>query len=109
MRRTTLRAKIPADLHSHIDEWEALLASVNQPYIQIDLAEIWMMFMPDEFNQRIRRDLRAFEQGGDLWRDVCAQAGVEMNLRSGETSFDPDVARYGLRGYQWDVPVPWKD
>ena len=109
VRARTLLARIPAELHPHIKEWETLLVSVKEPFMQIDLAEIWMMFMPDDLDHVIRGELRAFEEGGELWRNVCNQAGLEVDTASGRISFDPAIARYGLRGYEWYVPVPWSD
>jgi hypothetical protein len=108
-RRALLLARLPVGLHTHVDEWERLLATVKHAFVQIDVAEIWMMFDPPEFDDAIRRHLPAFELGGAPWREVCAQAGLERYADSDDLTFDPAVVRFGLRGFQWEEPVPWAD
>jgi hypothetical protein len=90
----------PTELHCHFDEWETLLALLSRRFVQLDLAEIWMMFVPAEFDVAIRGYLAGLDGTDDEgWKELVDQAALN----------DPDVARYGLRGYQWDAPVPWED
>jgi hypothetical protein len=108
-RVVTLRKRIPGALHRHIEEWEALLASVRNGFVQIDLAEIWMMFAPAEFDVEVRNYLRAFDEAGEFWGDVCSQAGLQTEQGAIAMSFDRETSRDSLRGYAWESPVPWKD
>jgi hypothetical protein len=99
-RRTRLRGLIPLALLGHVDEWETLVASLTHRFVQIDLAEIWMMSSPEDFDDAIRDYLAGVNGTSDQgWLDLRSQANVD----------DPEVARYGLRGYQWEQPVPWND
>jgi len=99
-RRSRLRSLIPEALHPHVDEWETLLASLTDRFVQVDLAEIWMMFSPSEFDAAIRDYLAGVDKTSPQgWQDLLAQANLD----------DPELARYGLRGYQWERALPWKD
>ena len=107
-RSARLQAALPAALLIHMKEWELLLSSVTTSFVQIDLAEIWMMDTPEESERAFRSHVRAFEEGGEAWAEACGQACLDV-LPGHAISFDPAVVRYGLRGYQWDRPVPWED
>ncbi|MBN2385147.1 hypothetical protein JXQ70_19915 [bacterium] len=99
-RRTRIRNRLPDDLQGHIDEWEDFIASIKEGFVQVDLAEIWMMFEAGEFEKAIRDYLEGIEgTNDDGWLDIVDQAALD----------NPDVAKYGLRGYQWINPVPWSN
>lgn len=108
-RRERVHEMLPATLHTHILEWDALQEAISQPNVQLDIAELWMMQSETEFEQDIRTFLGGLDIGGAPWREVCEQAGLDVDPDTGEVDFDPDLVRFGLRGYQWEAPVPWTD
>jgi hypothetical protein len=99
-REPSIRGVLPAELHRHVDEWERLLGGLPGQFVQIDLAELWMMDDPDAFEESLKSYLAGLDgTSPDGRRELLDQGCLD----------DPEVARYGLRGYQWDRPVPWED
>jgi hypothetical protein len=71
------------------------------------LAEIWMMFEEGEFEPQLRDWLTSIPTAaGKGWLEALGQANLP-NSAGGE--YDAEVARFGLRGYGWERPVPWSD
>ena len=99
-RRSLLHRKIPQNYSKHVDEWETFLAShLGLPVLQLEISELRMMSEPAEFDAALRNWLGAFSsEAHPGWEELCLQACLE----------DPEVARYGIRGYQWNVELNWK-
>ena len=99
-RRPTLAAVIPERYRPYVDEWEAFIStSLCLPFVQLELTEIRIMEELQHFDLRVVDYLTAFSAASDpRWDDLRAQAALD----------DPQVARYGLRGYPWHSEVPWK-
>lgn len=98
---------VPAPLHPHIAEWETLLSEASGNFLQVDVAEIWMMFEEGEFETYLRSWIDGIAMcAGDGWSDALGQANLPP---SADGEFDVDVARFGLRGYRWHRRVPWTD
>ncbi len=98
-RKQRIAQILPESCHQYIEEWEAYLdQKFSGPNIQIEMSELWMMFEPDEFRPFLQRLQEAFES--DLhedWEELLNQANVQ----------DSDVAKYGIRGYDWDCEMGW--
>ncbi|HQS59700.1 MAG: hypothetical protein B7Y56_02885 [Gallionellales bacterium 35-53-114] len=99
-RSVALARSLGTENAHHISEWETFLSS-NLPasMLQIDLAELWMMY---ENQTDLELDIREWLLGvknpsGHEWENLCSQANLN----------DPEVRRYGLRGFPWQSKVQW--
>ncbi|HEX8602340.1 MAG TPA: hypothetical protein VF774_06825 [Pseudoduganella sp.] len=99
-RRTNLAAALGAASANVLREWEEFLSSaILQSRLQIDLIELLMMYDdPADF----LLDVRDWSDGvacqsGHGWQSLCSQAHLD----------DPEVSRYGLRGFPWNANIRW--
>ncbi len=99
---------LPASLRSHIDEFKALLAMIQTDFIQLDVVEISLMQTEAAFRTDIEVSLAAAD-GRDFATVLPLFKNSGFDNAESELIFDPDVARFWLRGYQWATPVPWTD
>lgn len=99
-RRLSLTNALGTENAGPIAEWEDLLSShITAPFLQVDLAELWMMY---EDRTDLELDLREWLSGvenhsGNGWKSLCSQANLN----------DPEVQRYGIRGFPWQCEVQW--
>ncbi|MDP5240887.1 hypothetical protein Q9Q94_15200 [Uliginosibacterium sp. 31-16] len=99
-RSVSLARALGTENACHISEWEAFLSSdLPASMLQIDLAELWMMY---ENQTDLELDLREWLSGvnnlsGHEWESLCSQANLN----------DSEVRRYGLRGFPWQSNVQW--
>src|SRR5262249_26508251 len=93
-RKNLVLSMIPAKLHHHYDEWMNFLSAQQQPFLHLDISEIWAMAEDGEFEPYLNGLLKSFESTNpDDWKEILAQATID----------NPEVARFGLRGYGWDT------
>jgi hypothetical protein len=100
-RRSLLQRKIAPDCTEHIDEWEGFIASeLRLPVLQLEFSELRMMYCEAaEFDAALHNWLGAFSsEDHPGWEEFCLQACLEQ----------PEVARYGIRGYPWNGGPDWK-
>jgi hypothetical protein len=100
-RRSLLQRKIAPSYTQHMDEWESFMASdLRLPVLQLEFSELGMMWSDAaEFDAALRNWLGAFSsEDHPGWEELCLQACLEQ----------PEVARYGIRGYPWNGGPDWK-
>ncbi len=100
-RRSLLMRKIARDYAQHIGEWERFMASdLGLPVLQLEFTELRMMWSDAvEFDAALRNWLGAFSsEDHPGWEEFSLQACLE----------EPEVARYGIRGYPWNGGPDWK-
>lgn len=99
-RKEALLAALGTQYTQYIHEWEYFLANqIVEPFLQIELTELWMMDQPEYFAE----DLQIYMHGIDHpqsseWDELCGQAGLA----------EPEIAPNGLRGFAWEASVNWE-
>ena len=81
-------------------EWEQFLSSgIQASHLQLDLVELWMMYDdPSDLVLDVQDWLEGVKfQSGPGWQSLCSQAHLD----------DPEVSRYGLRGFPWNAEIVW--
>jgi hypothetical protein len=59
-----------------------------------------MIFTDEDFRAALAGYFSGLDgTSDDGWAELTDQAVLE----------DAEVAKYGLRGYQWEAPLPWSD
>ena len=109
-RRDYMLANLPAELRVHVAEWESLLRDSASGYCQLDPFEVWCMDAPEVFEESLSISLAAFvDRSLNGWIHLLSEAGFQAARDRSGYVYDPDVVRFGLRGYQWNGLVPWAD
>jgi hypothetical protein len=99
-RRAGLEKALAPAYHRALREWEEFLSmQIHGPVLQLDLIELWMMYDdPADLTFDIQDWLKGVSsQSGQEWQKLCSQANLE----------DPEVSKYGLRGFPWNAKVAW--
>jgi hypothetical protein len=99
-RRAGLEKALAPAHHRALREWEEFLSmQIHGPVLQLDLIELWMMYDgPADLALDIQDWLKGVSsQSGQEWKNLCSQANLE----------DPEVSKYGLRGFPWNAKVAW--
>ena len=99
-RCAVLAAAISDSCRPQVEEWAAFIATqLTLPFVQLEMTELRIMEEPHAFDNGLREYLSVFASATDpAWDALRSQANLE----------DPQVARYGLRGYPWDSELKWK-
>jgi hypothetical protein len=99
-RRATLIQSMGDESIPFIKEWDAFAnTNLSAPYAQVDLVELWMMYdNPADLSSDVSEWLTAVASPfGTSWDNLCFQACFT----------DPDVRRYGIRGFPWQAELAW--
>lgn len=98
-RRQRISAMLPESCQPYLADWQSYLDSkLTLANVQLEMSEIWMMFDEGEFLPHLQELQKAFDSDSrDDWDALLAQADVQ----------DEDVARFGVRGYEWDCEIGW--
>lgn len=99
-RRTSLARALGPESADPIAEWEELLSThIPAASLQVDVGELWIMYEnPTDCELDLRDWLTGVvNQSGVGWANLCSQAKLD----------DPEVKRYGLRGFPWHSEVKW--
>lgn len=110
-RRGLFFRVFPRWLDQVYDEWLALLDGIGAPCLLVDTLELWVMFdEPDQFEWLLRECVSAFENHEPrYWTTLLEQASIDLDVSSGDLSFDVNAVPNLLRGYEWLRPVPWAE
>jgi hypothetical protein len=110
-QRPAVLDQVPARLAAHFDEFLALIESVPESCLRLDVMEIWgMQDVPQDFARQLARALSAPESQDPLhWVTAFSIAGFDIDGKTQAVDFDNDSARFLLRGYKWQRAVPWQD
>lgn len=101
-RRKLVITMLPQALHHHFEEWITFLSAQPQPFLHLDVSEIWCMFDAGEFDGYLERLLKACESNNLAdWIEILEQANIDPPGPA--QKFNAEVARFGLRGYGWDT------
>lgn len=99
-RRADLANALGAVHANVLQEWDGFLSSTIQASnLQLDLVELWMMY---DDPADVLLDVQDWIEGvtcqsGHGWQSLCSQAHLD----------DPEVSRYGLRGFPWNTELVW--
>jgi len=109
-RQEYVQANLPPELRVHVAEWESLLRGAQQRYCQLEPLEVWCMEAPEVFEADLSVALAAFaDRSLDGWIHLLTDAGFQATQDKTSYRYDPEVVRFGLRGYQWSGVVPWDE
>jgi len=100
VRRTGLANALGAANAKVLHEWDGFLSSTIQASkLQLDLVELWMMYDdPADVILDVQNWIEGVTcQSGHGWQSLCSQAHLD----------DPEVSRYGLRGFPWNTKIAW--
>jgi hypothetical protein len=99
-RRAGLKNALAPAHHRALSEWDEFLAlKIHESVLQLDLIELWMMYDdPADLALDVQDWLKGVSsQSGHGWQNLCSQANLE----------DPEVSKYGLRGFPWNAKLAW--
>ncbi|HWE97742.1 MAG TPA: hypothetical protein VG269_27550 [Tepidisphaeraceae bacterium] len=110
-QRAAVLDQVPARFAAHFDEFLQLIERVPESTLRLDVGEIWgMQDVPQDFAHQLARALAAPESQDPLhWVTAFSLAGFDIDGKTQAVDFDNDSARFLLRGYKWQRPVPWQD
>jgi len=100
-KREFLLNYLPSALLPQYQEWLTLLKNATKRYLQMDIAELWMMAEPQEFEKTLNKCLNAFDRRHAAEVDLLfCQANLDLDGQRKIKYYDKtDV--YGLIGYKW--------
>lgn len=114
-RKANFLKLIPRKYESIYEKWLKLLNEVNESYLHVDLAEIWIMESDSNiFEANIRSALSAVESGNKQNLNVLLDKFVGMKIQTGllfnkiihPNSEDEIICM--LCGYSWFRKVSWE-
>src|SRR5262249_10202653 len=91
-RRDLVLSMIPRNLHHHYEEWMHFLSALQQPFLHLDISEIWAMAEPGEFEPYLNGLLKSFESNNPAdWTEILSQANIDPP--GPDQKYNAEVAR----------------
>jgi hypothetical protein len=100
-RAPALRSWLPPELHACLDEWDARMKSVAQPYIQLDAADAILLLGADDLTAAHVECIEALDTGEPAALSALFdRVALDFDPRQGRVAgFDPGGVKYSLMGY----------